>query len=214
MEKRSAVREKIVENSKKLFKQHGFNATSMQMIADACNVSKSLVKYYFPKKEDISSFIMKKHLDSIRAYVKTLDEVKNDAVLAYVLTMKIYYADIYGNESVNRFNKEALMDASGKKMTNETSNMDEVYKEIIAQYNLSLSDKMFFIRKIQIMGSQVFLIDASENPESEITDSERFEGAIYSTLSLLGVGAFYCNDAIAKANRIYENNDLPHFSML
>lgn len=214
MEKRSAVREKIVDNSKKLFKQYGFNATSMQMIADACNVSKSLVKYYFPKKEDIASFIMKKHLDSIRAYVKTLEEVKNDAVLAYVLTMKIYYADIYGNESVNRFNKEALMDASGKKISKEPSNMDEVYKEIIAQYNLSLSDKMFFIRKIQIMGSQVFLIDASENPESEITDRERFEGAIYSTLSLLGVGVFYCNDAISKANRIYENNDLQHFSML
>lgn len=214
MNKRNPVREKIIENSKKLFKEHGFNATSMQMIADSCNVSKSLIKYYFPKKDDITSEIMKTHLDSIREYVKTIDEVKNDAVLAYVLTMKIYYADIYGNEPVNKFNKEALMDVSGKKVSKGSSNMDEIYKEIIAQYNLNMSDKLFFIRKIQILGSQVFLIDASEQAYSDISDDERFEGAIYSTLTLLGVGAFYCNEAISKANRIYENNELKHFSML
>ena len=211
---RISVRDKIIINSKKLFKEHGFNATSMQMIAEACDISKSLVKYYFPRKESIASVIMKDHLESIREYVRTIEEVRNDAVLNYVLTMKIYYADIYGNDAVNRFNREVLLATTGKNIEKGESNMDSVYREIIAQFNLNLTDKLFYIRKVQILGAQTFLLDASNNPESNITDTERFEGAIYSTLALLGVGAYYCNEAIAKANRIFESAHLKHFTML
>lgn len=54
-----SIRQKILETSKKLFNEKGFNSVSTQEIAGALGISKGNLTYYFRKKEDIIEAIVK-----------------------------------------------------------------------------------------------------------------------------------------------------------
>ena len=212
MDKNTVTRANILKGAKEVFKEKGYRNASMQDIADATGISKSLLKYYFPRKENFSEVIMHDYMENIRNYVKSIEEVKDDAVIAYILTMLIYYNNIYTNEPIRRFNSEALLLFKGSD-AGKGNNMDGIYNEIIKQYNLNLTEKLFKIRKIQIMGAQVYLLEAANKDES-ISDKDRFEAAIYSTLTLLGVSTFIYNRGMEKANEIFEKGSWEKFSML
>ena len=155
---------------------------------------------------------MHDYMENIRNYVKNIEEVKDDAVIAYILTMLIYYNNIYNNEAIRRFNSESLLLFKGRD-AGSGSNMDGIYNEIIRQYNLNLTEKLFKIRKIQIMGAQIYLLEAANTDES-ISDKDRFDAAIYSTLTLLGVSTFIYNRGMEKASEIFEKGSWEKFSML
>ena len=212
MDKNTTTRANILKGAKAVFKEKGYRYASMQDIADAAGISKSLLKYYFPRKEKFSEVIMHDYMEDIRSYVKSIEEVKGDAVISYILTMLIYYNNIYNNEPIRRFNSEALLLFKGRD-AGRGSNMDGIYNEIIKQYNLNITEKLFKIRKIQIMGAQVYLLDAA-NTDTSISDKDRFEAAIYSTLTLLGVSTFIYNRGMEKASEIFEKGNWEKFSML
>ncbi|MTI47272.1 TetR/AcrR family transcriptional regulator [Sporosalibacterium faouarense] len=54
-----SIRQKILETSKKLFNEKGFNNVSIQEIASALGISKGNLTYYFRKKEEIIEAIVK-----------------------------------------------------------------------------------------------------------------------------------------------------------
>src|SRR5690349_7457646 len=62
-------REAIVEQAATLYAQHGFLGASLADLAAACGMSKSLLYYYYPTKEDILYDIMASHLEGLEAAV-------------------------------------------------------------------------------------------------------------------------------------------------
>ena len=52
MDKNTLTRANILKGVKEVFKEKGYRNASMQDIADATGISKSLLKYYFPRKEN------------------------------------------------------------------------------------------------------------------------------------------------------------------
>jgi AcrR family transcriptional regulator len=56
-------REAIVAQAAELFARDGFRGSSINELANACGVSKSLLYHYFPSKEDILHEVMASHLD-------------------------------------------------------------------------------------------------------------------------------------------------------
>ena len=47
------TRQQILETAQRLFTEHGYDATSLQMIADEMGLTKAAVYYHFPAKSDI-----------------------------------------------------------------------------------------------------------------------------------------------------------------
>ena len=47
------TRQQILETAQRLFAEHGYDATSLQMIADEMGLTKAAVYYHFPAKVDI-----------------------------------------------------------------------------------------------------------------------------------------------------------------
>jgi AcrR family transcriptional regulator len=58
-------RERIVAEAAELFARDGFRGSSINDLAGACGVSKSLLYHYFPSKEDILYAVMAGHLDQL-----------------------------------------------------------------------------------------------------------------------------------------------------
>ena len=63
-------REAIVDKAAQLFARSGFQGTSVQDLATACETSKSLLYHYYPSKEDVLYAVMASHIDQLVADVE------------------------------------------------------------------------------------------------------------------------------------------------
>jgi AcrR family transcriptional regulator len=65
------TRHQILETARRLFAEHGYDATSLQMIADEMGLTKAAVYYHFPAKVDIRHEII---LAGVQQLKTLLDE--------------------------------------------------------------------------------------------------------------------------------------------
>ena len=64
----------ILHRSAQLFAGSGYVGTSMNMIADACRVSKALLYHYYPDKEAILFDMLSAHLEKLVVAVEKADD--------------------------------------------------------------------------------------------------------------------------------------------
>ncbi|MBO4382810.1 MAG: TetR/AcrR family transcriptional regulator [Clostridia bacterium] len=69
----SDTKRKIILASERLFRDYGYDGTSMRMLADACGMAVGNLCYYFPKKEDL---IMVDHNILMDAFLTNLAAVE------------------------------------------------------------------------------------------------------------------------------------------
>ena len=65
-------REAIVAKAAGLFAKRGYASASVADLADACDLSKSLIYHYYPSKEDILFEVMESHLLGLTGAVETV----------------------------------------------------------------------------------------------------------------------------------------------
>jgi AcrR family transcriptional regulator len=64
---RRASRDRIIEHALQLFGQHGFDGTTIRMIAEAAGISQGLIYRYFPSKEALLRAIFEQSMSDVRA---------------------------------------------------------------------------------------------------------------------------------------------------
>jgi AcrR family transcriptional regulator len=60
------TRQQILETARRLFAEHGYDATSLQMIADEMGLTKAAVYYHFPAKVDIRHALLQPRIEQLR----------------------------------------------------------------------------------------------------------------------------------------------------
>lgn len=73
-----AHRDDILAAAARLFAEHGFSATSMNQVAEACGVAKPTLYHYFNDKQELLAQICDGHVHSLLALV---EEVKSQQLL-------------------------------------------------------------------------------------------------------------------------------------
>lgn len=61
----------ILSGAAKLFAQYGFTGASINMIAEACGMSKALLYHYYPDKETLLFAVLHQHLSELVEEVET-----------------------------------------------------------------------------------------------------------------------------------------------
>ncbi len=61
------IKEKILDTSYAMFRDRGYEQTTLRAIAEACGVTHANVLYHFRSKHDIASSIFQKYLDSLKS---------------------------------------------------------------------------------------------------------------------------------------------------
>jgi AcrR family transcriptional regulator len=67
-----AKRTAILRKSAELFARHGYSATSITMIAEACNTSKALLYHYYHDKEEVLFDLLFAHLEDLLGAVEEI----------------------------------------------------------------------------------------------------------------------------------------------
>ena len=63
------TRQQILETAERLFADQGYDATSLQMIADEMGLTKAAVYYHFPAKVDIRHAILMPKVEQLKALI-------------------------------------------------------------------------------------------------------------------------------------------------
>jgi TetR/AcrR family transcriptional regulator len=79
MEKMKTNEQLILEAANKVFKEKGYDGTTVQDIADAANTTKSMVNYYFRSKEKLFGIVFK--VQFLEFYEGTIRLLKSDLPL-------------------------------------------------------------------------------------------------------------------------------------
>ncbi|HEY5823796.1 MAG TPA: helix-turn-helix domain-containing protein, partial [Cyclobacteriaceae bacterium] len=90
MDKIKTNEQLILEAANKVFKEKGYDGTTVQDIADAADTTKSMVNYYFRSKEKLFGIVFKAQFQEF--YGGTIDFIKSDLSL-YEKIVKIVEHD-------------------------------------------------------------------------------------------------------------------------
>lgn len=88
MDKDEIVKNEIILEAQKLFRQFGVKKTTMDEIAAACGKAKSTLYHYFVSKEDVFDAVIEFEMVNLRKHVKNhVEEFKNvtDKIKAYTI---------------------------------------------------------------------------------------------------------------------------------
>jgi AcrR family transcriptional regulator len=82
---RALARARIMDSALTLFGQHGYDATTIKMIAQHANVAQGLLYNYFPSKEALLAAIFQHSMHAVRESFTTADQVApNERIAALI----------------------------------------------------------------------------------------------------------------------------------
>lgn len=75
-EQAERTRQAVLDAARRLFAEHGFDATSLQLIADTIGVTKANVYYYFRTKAEILEAILAGTVDDLSAMLDAAERIR------------------------------------------------------------------------------------------------------------------------------------------
>ena len=99
MTKDEIVKNEIIAQAQKLFKQYGLKKTTMDEIASACGKAKSTLYHYFKNKEEVFDEVLNLELLNIRTVVS----IEVDKQADFINKIKTYFR-VFHQETLNKIN--------------------------------------------------------------------------------------------------------------
>ncbi|AMR32474.1 hypothetical protein A0256_14095 [Mucilaginibacter sp. PAMC 26640] len=95
-------RQLLLKGAEELFARHGFDGTSIRLIAKELDINSGMISYYFGSKEALYLEIFKNRLIEITAEIKGFDKLKLDAEKKLRGYLLLYIKRISSNNSFHR----------------------------------------------------------------------------------------------------------------
>src|ERR1700679_2306656 len=137
-------REAIVDAAARLFAEKGFLGASISDIANACEMSKSLIYHYYESKEDILFDVMHSHVKALLDAAQTVaaqSEKPEQKLRALTRAFVQIYVGAANRQRVLLNELENLTADQRKIVVGIQRNLIRVVEEIIAQVRPALSGR-------------------------------------------------------------------------
>ncbi len=192
MKKLNKTEEKILDTAKYIYKKLGYTSSSFQMIVERSGISRSLINYYYPKKQDVLVTILGRHLDTMIEYVEAQKDY--NAILVYMLSTALYTKSMFVTEETRRFHMDVILRTDRK--VGPYKNYDKLYRDIVTQYNVDMSEDELYLKEIAIFGAKSELFANYEKGSIPYPLHEVHKMVMINTLTLLKIPYIVINENI------------------
>ena len=209
MNKINATQQKILTAAKKVYCRVGYSSSTFQMIAEESGTSRSLINYYYPKKQDILVDVLGRHLDSIHEYVLGLG--RYNELMTYMLTNTLFVKSMLKTEETTRFYCDML-----KRNDRDLSpyrNYNKLYIAIITAHNINMTEEDLLYKEISIFGASTELSFNYINHTITITEKELLEYLMHDVCNLLQISNFVIDRYLKDLWIEYEKLDKKDFPL-
>ena len=182
MAKKEKTKDKIIRVSTRMFLEHGYSATTVQMVCSELEISKGNFTFYFPSKEDVLALLT----DWLCKYQwKMIEEEANDGIsslLAICLELMTMAAVCEENEVAKDFFVSTYQ--SPKCLGIIHNNDIARAKEVFAVYCPDWTDEQFREAEILVAGIEHATLNAIDKSVSLET---RISGALNTIMMIYNV---------------------------
>ncbi len=190
MRKFNATQQLILDAAKEVYKKIGYRGSTFQMLVDRSGISRSLINYYFPKKQDVLVAFLGRHLDLV---VDTVSErYPHDSIMTYMLSISLYNDSLLKTESTRKFQADVLYRTD--RDTGPYLNYDFLFREIIKEYNIDINEKDLYLKEVAIFGAMAEILTNYIKGRLEITFEKMCDTLASNALSLLKIPYFIINE--------------------
>ncbi len=200
-ENKDDIKELVIREASSLFLKQGYTKTTIRQIADACNLGRGHLYYYFKKKEDIVLDLYKSVIEKIYLYINNSQSNNMDPLLNYAMTQYIYITGIVSNDALFRMYIEA---SSVTTLRNEYL---VILKDLLKRKLMEIDYKGHFfsendIRLSIIIGSagEDELLRRYYNKNIDLTLEEIIKSTIKTRLLLLNISHNEVENIISKCS--------------
>lgn len=204
-----------------LFREFGYQKTTLQMIADSSDISVSLIKKYFQQKKALALIISRQQAFTIKEYVCGMlnnTQFANDALMEYLLTIHIMFRNLYQDPASRKFHYDQIKETEKSGDINieiqSSDYISELYENIVKQFNTGMTPNEFKARKIQILAAQNAIGKMYIENDDFSDDITRLEYSVSAACILLGVSNFIYSNYKTQAYKMLENVDVTKFNLL
>lgn len=198
---------KILEAAKEVYYEVGYSGATFQMIAKKSNTSRSVINYYYPKKQDILVNLLGNFLDSIHDYIKYLD--KYNSLMTFMLTYTIYTKSMFVSEEAIKFHVDVLHRSD--RDLGPYKNYNALYVDIISEFNINLSEKDLLYKEISIFGASSELLINYQNGNISVSAERIIEMILRDICNLLQLNSFAINNTLEQLWNEYSSLEHPIF---
>ncbi|MFA0815345.1 MAG: TetR/AcrR family transcriptional regulator [Anaerofustis sp.] len=209
MKKMNKTQQKILKAAKEVYYEVGYSGSTFQMIAERSDTSRSLINYYYPKKQDILVCLLGNFLDSIHDYVRQLN--RYDSLMTFMLTYTIYTMSMFVSEQTRNFNLDVLHRSD--RDLGPYKNYTALYVDIVKEFNINLSEEDLLYKEIAIFGASTELLINYYNNNISVSEEKLLELLLREICHLLLLSSFTINNAIANLWNEYRSLECPIFPL-
>ncbi|MBC8631743.1 TetR/AcrR family transcriptional regulator [[Eubacterium] tenue] len=197
------IRNLIIQKASALFLKQGYTKTTIRQIADACNLGRGHLYYYFKKKEEIVLYLYKNLIEKIYAYIIDHPNKYIDPLLSYAITQYIYIKVIATNDDFFRMYIEA----------SEIYSIRKEYLKTLSDILNSNLKKLDYDFKKQDINLSLIIGSAGEDTllrrfykkDIDLNLDEIIESTIKTRLLLLNINHEKVNEIILKTKEETKN---------
>jgi len=148
----------IIDVSKELFFENGYNKTTVNMIKEKAGASLSAIPYYFGTKMNIVKYIYNQYIDSIYDFLKDKFQRETNSCYEFFCVSKIFYAQTLNDPNNSRFYYEVSVAQSNYQLLE--SLLTRVNKDTARHFNLSKTETEYeLIRMCDSGGRREILLN-------------------------------------------------------
>lgn len=148
----------IIDVSRELFFEHGYNKTTVNMIKEKAGASLSAIPYYFGTKMNIVKYIYNQYIDNIYDFLEDKFQEDDNSCFQFFCVSKIFYDQTLNNPNNSRFYYEVSVAQSNYQLLG--SLLTRVNKETAHYFNLNKTETEFeLIRMCDSGGRREILLN-------------------------------------------------------
>ncbi len=193
----------IIDVSKELFYNYGYNKTTVNMIREKAGTSLSSIPYYFGTKMNIVKHIYNEYVDSIYHFLKgKLNDVQNSCYEFFCVS-KIFYDQALNDKNNRRFYYEVCVSQSNYQLMEGV--LTRVNRETARYFNLDKTDSEFELIKMCDSGGrrEIFINYYKNNINLDLMHLVDYVTGISPTL--LGIDRKTLRDYMAMSTEFVRN---------
>ena len=187
-------RDVIIEAAKSVFIRHGYNKSTVQMIAEKAGTTRSLVNYYFPKKSDILVTMMGNYMNSINEYV--LEYTDEDPLMVYMITHCIYILGMLRTPRSRAFQKDLSLRPD--RDLGPYNNYRNMHSGIIELFELKYTEEELILKEAAIFGMHTELTLSWLNNVIDVSKEKLIETILINVCQIFGIHEFIVRQYIKR----------------